>query len=176
MKTLTWKGQSASEWFWRASAALEKTCLAFSPSNRTDPTTSARINMSRTAYSAMSWPSSLDQLSFCCGIYAGPEFPGYFAIFAPAAVCAGARKNSVFELMRSECRTSVLQLRTRLFGCYGSVRYSLFAVSSRAKICCSKSVSVPPPYPICFHRQTPSGSKIQFCGIAKPSNRFTAVE
>ena len=54
--------------------------------------------------------------------------------------------------------------------------YSRFMDSTRASMSCSKSSSAPPPYPICVHRQTPCRSTIQFCGIAKPSNRFTAVE
>src|SRR5579864_6089578 len=42
---------------------LENTLLAFEPISRIVPTTITRITASITAYSAMSWPSSLDHIS-----------------------------------------------------------------------------------------------------------------
>lgn len=52
-------------------ATIENTLLAFPPINRTVPMTMTRITASITAYSAMSWPSSFDQMD-CRVVKIGP--------------------------------------------------------------------------------------------------------
>src|SRR5271170_797052 len=79
--------------YWPIALAVEEnTLLAFEPIKRTVPTTRTRITASNTAYSAISWPFSLDQSwRKTCAISTPPLnrrnnmidillYPGYWAI------------------------------------------------------------------------------------------------
>ena len=67
VRSLQWKScptaQSPEVRCWNTSATAEKTVFAFPLIRRTVPMTTARIRTSRIAYSAMSCPSSDDQIS-----------------------------------------------------------------------------------------------------------------